>query len=160
MRGGVFRAWPAALFSLAFLAAAAGGAGEGPRSSSAEEWKAEIARRDSAVREEERRLLALKKEVEEKIAKYEALLLRIEQAEGAKKEARAARLDRLVRIFEAMAPAEAAERLSSLDEATAAGIVGRMKERKAAPILAAMPPARAAALARTLAGDGKNIPSK
>lgn len=102
----------------------------------------------------------LRKEIEERIAKYEALLAR---AEGAAKRAEAdeqGRIERLVMIFDAMSPEEAAARIASLDEATAARIVGRMKPRKAAPVLAAMPPAKAAAVARRIAPGGKKIPAE
>jgi len=120
----------------------------------------ELAEREKALKEQEERLAALRKEVEEKIAKYEKLL---GEAEGRKKrieEEEEAKVDHLVKIFEGMPPEGAAARLEALDEKMASFILGRMKGRKASNVLAAMEPERAAALVRRMAVGMKNFPAK
>lgn len=56
--------------------------------------------------------------------------------------------DRLVRILEAMKPAEAARILAELDDADAAALLASLPERKAALIMGGMNPTRAAAIWR------------
>jgi len=120
----------------------------------------ELAEREKAIKAEEERLVALRKEVEEKIAKYEKLLGEAEGREKRRQEEEDAKADQLVKLFEGMPPEGAAVRLEALDDKTAAFILGKMKGRKASNVLAVMEPKRAAVLVRRMAGGVKNFPAE
>ncbi|MEW6721132.1 MAG: hypothetical protein AB1346_11840 [Thermodesulfobacteriota bacterium] len=122
--------------------------------------RAELAARERELRAEEERLLALRKEVEGKIAKYEKLLADAETKGKKEREEGEAKSDQLVKLFEGMPPEDAAARLEALDEKTASFILGRMKGRKASNVLAVMDPKHAASLVRRMAGGVKNFPAE
>lgn len=118
----------------------------------------DLAERERTLKAEEERLLALRKEVDEKIAKYEKLLGQAEAKEKRRQDEEDAKVDRLVKLFEGMAPEGAAPRLAALDDGMAAVILSRMKGRKASTVISAMDPKRAAVLLRKMAGGMKNFP--
>jgi len=120
---------------------------------------ADPAERERALKAEEERLLALRKDVDEKIAKYEKLLGQVEDKERRKQDEAAAKVDQLVKLFEAMPPEGAATRLAALDDEMAVSILARMKSRKASAVLTLMEPKRVALLARKMAGV-KNFPAE
>ena len=66
----------------------------------------------------------------------ETLIRRYDDEEEARKKS-------LVKIFETMKPVEAARIFEQMDMPVLLGILERMKERNAAPVLAQMHPARA-----------------
>ena len=63
-----------------------------------------------------------------------------------------AETDRLVTVYEAMKPKDAAAVMALLDDKVRLPIAGKMKERALAAILAQMPPAEAKKLTEKLAG--------
>lgn len=126
----------------------------------APERAAELAERERAVREDEQRLLALRKEVDAKIAKYELLLADAEAKEKRRREVDEAKVDTLVKLFEGMTPEAAAPRIEALDDGMAAGILSRMKGRKASNVLAVMEPGKAADLVRRIASGVKIFPAQ
>src|SRR5262249_41417489 len=63
-----------------------------------------------------------------------------------------AEIDRLVKIYEAMRPKDAAAVMAQLDDKVRLPVAGKMKERALAAILAQMTPAEAKKLAEKLAG--------
>jgi flagellar motility protein MotE (MotC chaperone) len=72
----------------------------------------------------------------------------------------AAETDRLVKVFEAMKPKDAAPRMVLLDDAVRLPIAAKMKERSLSAILAQMPPAEAKKLTESLAarfGNAKSL---
>jgi len=72
----------------------------------------------------------------------------------------AAETDRLVKVFEAMKPKDAAPRMVVLDDSVRLPIAAKMKERSLSAILALMPPAEAKKLTESLAarfGNAKAI---
>lgn len=72
----------------------------------------------------------------------------------------AAETDRLVKVFEAMKPKDAAPRMVLLDDSVRLPIAAKMKERSLSAILAQMPPAEAKKLTEALAarfGNAKSI---
>lgn len=101
--------------------------------------------------ERERSELELVREaVQEEIARLSTLrddlgdiLDRIEASENAE-------IDRLVAVYEAMKPEEAARLLDGLDMSVTMMIFSTMAERRAAPILAQMDPVRVQAISRIL----------
>jgi len=121
---------------------------------------ADLAEREKAVKADEERLLALRKEVDGKITKYEKLLSDVEAKEKGRREEDEAKVDTLVKLFEGMTPESAAPRLEALDEGMAASILSKMKGRKASNVLAVMDPKRAAVLVRKMAGGVKNFPAQ
>ena len=121
---------------------------------------ADLADREKALKAEEDRILALRKEVEAKIARYEKLLADLEAAKQRMSEEESARIDRLVKLFEVMPPENAAVRLEALGNGMAATILGRMRERRASNVLAAMNPQKSAAVVRLIAGEKKKFPAQ
>lgn len=79
------------------------------------------------------------------IARQEALKAEILRA---KEVVRDTRIDRLVQVAEKMPPANAAAYLDSLDDEVSSRILERMSARKAALVLGALEPAKAATLSR------------
>jgi flagellar motility protein MotE (MotC chaperone) len=71
----------------------------------------------------------------------------LNQADGRE----AAEVDRLVKVFEAMKPKDAAPRMQLLDDAVRLPIAAKMKERSLSAILAQMPPPEAKKLTESLA---------
>ncbi len=65
---------------------------------------ADLAEREKAVKADEERLLALRKEVDGKITKYEKLLSDVEAKEKGRREEDEAKVDTLVKLFEGMTP--------------------------------------------------------
>jgi flagellar motility protein MotE (MotC chaperone) len=120
----------------------------------------ELSEREKALKAEEERLVSLRKEVEEKIAKYEKLLAEAEGREKRRQDEEDAKADHLVKLFEGMPPEGAAVRLEALDDKMAATILEKMKGRKASNVLAVMDPKRAAALVRRMAGGVKKFPQE
>jgi flagellar motility protein MotE (MotC chaperone) len=63
-----------------------------------------------------------------------------------------AEVDRMVKVFEAMKPKDAAPRITLLSDSVRLPIAAKMKERSLSAILAQMPPAEAKRLTESLAG--------
>ena len=115
------------------------------------ERRAELDRRDAELREREAVLQATEKRIEEKLAKIDESEKKKAAAEKAKSDEEEARLKSLVKIYETMKPKEAARVFEQLEMTVLLAVVERMKEGKAAPILAAMEPAKAKAVTVALA---------
>jgi len=96
-------------------------------------------------------LQAAEKRINDKIAKLQELqngIAKDLQQRGAEDDAR---LQSLVKIYEAMKPKDAAQIFEQLDMPVLLSVLQRMKELKTAPILAAMDPAKARAVTTALA---------
>jgi flagellar motility protein MotE (MotC chaperone) len=94
---------------------------------------------------------AVEKRVDEKIAKLESLQKSIQSTVDQQNAADDARTQSLVKIYETMKPADAAQILSQLDMPIVLQMLSRMKEAKTAPILAAMDPTKAEAITTAMA---------
>jgi flagellar motility protein MotE (MotC chaperone) len=126
----------------------------------ADELKAKRARLDQRERDLEQREAALR-QVEDGLA------AQIAQLEGLKREldgllAKASaeedeRIERLVKVYEAMKPAKAAEIFNATETGLLLPVVKRMREAKVAAIVEEMDPAKAQALTLELA-KGKDLP--
>lgn len=101
--------------------------------------QAQIETLETGVETRMRALEAKRAEVEEWLGKRDAFLDRAE--------------DRLVAIYDNMRPDAAAERLALLDDALAAGIVMKLKPKRAALVLNEMDTARAAAVSALIAAS-------
>lgn len=91
----------------------------------------------------EKLIAAAEKRVEERVTELKAIEGRVETMFGKRSEQEEAQLASLVKMYETMKPAAAAEIFNSLEQSVLLDVMGRMKPAKAAPVLAAMKPERA-----------------
>jgi flagellar motility protein MotE (MotC chaperone) len=96
-------------------------------------------------------LQAAEKRVDDKIAKLADMQKAIADADAKRQSEEDARTKSLVKVYETMKPADAAQILEQLDMPVALTLIGHMKESKTAPVLAAMSPAKAKAITTALA---------
>lgn len=96
-------------------------------------------------------LQAAEKRIDGKIAKLTALEKDIGGIVDKHSEEDQARIKSLVKIYETMKPVDAARIFSQLDMPVLLGVLENMKERNAAPILAAMDPGKAKTVTQALA---------
>ncbi|HEV2548466.1 MAG TPA: hypothetical protein VGU20_14090 [Stellaceae bacterium] len=115
------------------------------------ERRASLDKRAAEQSQREVLLEAAEKRIDEKIAKLEALKKDIAALVDKQSAEDDARLKSLVKIYETMKPHDAARIFEQLDMPVLLGVVERMKERNAAPILAALDPAKAKAVTLALA---------
>jgi flagellar motility protein MotE (MotC chaperone) len=115
------------------------------------ERRANLDKRAAEQSQREVLLEAAEKRIDEKIAKLEALKKEIAGLADKQNAEDDARLKSLVKIYETMKPHDAARIFEQLDMPVLLGVVERMKERNAAPILAALDPAKAKAVTLALA---------
>ncbi len=125
-----------------------------------EKKKSDLAEKEEALKKEEVRLKALKKELDEKIDTYTKLLARMEEALKSMDTAKGERYEHLIKAYEAMPNEEAAVRLSALEEKTAVNILTRMKSKKAGGVMAAMDARKAASLTEGMMSIVKKVPTK
>lgn len=115
------------------------------------ERRAEIERDAAAV--EERRLLleAAESRVDQKLDELKGLQAMIQDLLERYDEKEEEQLQSLVKIYESMKPKDAARIFEELDMPVLLEVIGRMKERKTAPVLAMMDPEKAKAVTLELA---------
>lgn len=97
--------------------------------------------RELAVREA--LLKAAQQEIDQKYQELVSLKSEIEVLLKQQSDEEKARVTSLVKIYEGMKPKDAARIFNTLDMDVLLNVVGRMSERKSAPIIASMDPARA-----------------
>ena len=107
--------------------------------------------RERALVEQEALLTVAERRVDEKLAEMQALRAELEAMMAGLDEAAEERLQSLVRVYEAMRPGDAATIFDSLELDVLIGVLQRMRENKAAPILANMNPQRAREVTAELA---------
>lgn len=113
--------------------------------------RAELDQRASDLDRREVVLQATEKNIDEKIVKLQDLQKRIE-ADVQKQNAQdKVRIERLVKIYEAMRPSDAAKIFDQLNMPVLLQVLQNMRERITAPILAAMDPEKAKAVTIALA---------
>jgi flagellar motility protein MotE (MotC chaperone) len=107
-----------------------------------------VERREEAMRTEETRLLSLKKDIEQLLARQQQLSntgpssKKLPDAESAAK----ATVDQVVKMYETMPPEEAAVRLEKLPTAMALEVLRSLKGKTAGTIMASVRPDKAAKL--------------
>lgn len=114
--------------------------------------------KEARLRAEAERLGILRQEVEKLIAQHEQEVAATAAAKEAarrerakaEEEAREARLVQLTKIYETMAPEEAALRIEQLPRDLAVQVLSRLKSKTASAILAQVKPAKAAKLTEAL----------
>ncbi|HUZ63142.1 MAG TPA: hypothetical protein VMU82_05460 [Acetobacteraceae bacterium] len=86
---------------------------------------------------------ATEQKLKTRLAQMMALQKKLEVLSAARQQRRDARWTGLVKVYEAMQPSDAAKIFDGLDMKVLLQVLARMNERKAAPVLAAMQPAKA-----------------
>jgi flagellar motility protein MotE (MotC chaperone) len=111
----------------------------------------ELDARDTALAARESVLAAAEQKLSARVAELQALQRKLEALETSRKEREDVSWQGLVKLYEAMKPREAATIFNDLDMPVLLQVVDRMKEAKAAPVLAAMQPDKARDLTSRLA---------
>ena len=107
--------------------------------------------REATVAAREATLQAAEHRLDDRVQQLEALQKKLETLEAARQQREDASWAGLVKLYEAMRPRDAATIFNDLDMNVLLQVVDRMKEAKAAPILAAMQPDKARDLTAKLA---------
>lgn len=115
------------------------------------ERRAELERRAAELSQREVLLQAAEKRIDEKIARLASLEKDIGGIVDKQDQEEDARIKSLVKIYETMKPQDAARIFEQLDMSVLLSVVEHMKERVAAPVLAAMDPAKARSVTLALA---------
>ncbi|TNE28204.1 MAG: hypothetical protein EP349_08145 [Alphaproteobacteria bacterium] len=123
-----------------------------------------LEKREKELATREALLNVAEAEVDNKIAELKTLRTEIEKLLGKQTDVQENRLRSLVKIYENMKPQEAARIMNTLEMDVLLDVIGRMSERRSAPILANMTPDRARAVTIRLAEQRKlpelNLPQK
>jgi hypothetical protein len=112
----------------------------------------DLDRREAALRVRESGLAATRRLVGSEVARLEGIAKSLGFTAGAGEGMS------IGKVYEAMTPEEAAPILDRLDDATLRAVLGRMRERQVAAILAAMNPDRAVAVTKAFAGPAGPTP--
>ena len=107
--------------------------------------------REATIATREATLQAAERKLTERVAELQALQKKLETLEADRQQREDASWRGLVKVYEAMRPRDAATIFNELDLPVLLQVVDRMKEAKAAPILAAMQPDKARDLTSKLA---------
>ena len=99
--------------------------------------------REQALASKEALLAATERRMQDRLDQLAALQTRLEELDGSRRDHDAANWRGIVKTYESMRPRDAAAILNDMEEAVLLQVLDRMKEAKAAPILAAMTPDRA-----------------
>jgi flagellar motility protein MotE (MotC chaperone) len=113
--------------------------------------RTQIEAQSAKLDEREALLSASERRLGERVQQLQALQTKLEQLDKERHEREEANWRGLVKTYESMRPRDAAVIFNDLDSAVLIPVLDRMKEAKAAPILAAMAPERARAATTQLA---------
>ncbi len=122
--------------------------------------KIELDNRETALRTEEQKLLALKKEILEKIDFLRGLEEKLNAAIETNKSIESKKYKDLAKVYESTLPAKAGPMLEKLDVATAAGITMNMKRDKAGAIWGYLSPQRAVEITREITRTTRQQPAE
>jgi flagellar motility protein MotE (MotC chaperone) len=113
--------------------------------------RAQLETRSQGLDAREALLAAAERRLNERVEQLATLQAKLEQLEAGRRERDEANWRGLVKTYETMRPRDAASIFNELDTPVLLQVLDRMKEAKAAPILAAMTPERARAVTAQLA---------
>lgn len=102
-----------------------------------------LAKREKDLRHRTALLKAAETRMDVKLVELKALQKTVTELVARKDAAEAKKVDRMVKVYQAMKPDQAANILGTLQMPVLLDVAGRMKEKKLAGILAAMPPKKA-----------------
>jgi flagellar motility protein MotE (MotC chaperone) len=111
----------------------------------------ELDSREATVAARESLLAATEQKLVGRVVELQALQKKLEALEATRKEREDASWQGLVKLYEAMKPRDAATIFNDLEMPVLLQVVDRMKEAKAAPVLAAMQPDKARDLTAKIA---------
>ncbi len=103
----------------------------------------ELEAKADSIEQREALLAAAERRMAERLDQLGALQTRLEALENSRRERDEANWRSMVKTYETMRPRDAATIFNDLDQAVLIQVLDRMKEAKAAPVLAAMQPDRA-----------------
>lgn len=98
----------------------------------------QIDEREDEIAKKEALLQVTSNEVDKKIAELTSMRQELENLLGKQKDMQEDRLEQIVKIYQSMKPKDAANILNTLEMPVLLQLMGRMSERKSAPILAVM----------------------
>jgi flagellar motility protein MotE (MotC chaperone) len=113
----------------------------------------ELATRERELKDREQLLQATEQRLAAQVKQLQQLKAELEGMNEQHKSGADANVRRLVAIYEAMKPDEAARIFDTMDASVLLDVAGRMAERRLAPVLAQMTPARAQALTIAMANQ-------
>lgn len=117
----------------------------------------ELIQRADELNQQEQRLKIMDRDLRAMMDKYVKLrdeaVQKAKQAAPSKQDDDPAKLAQLAKVYEQMAPDDAAARIEKMDEAVALKILAAAKPKATAKILMGLPPAKAARLSERLAGQ-------
>jgi flagellar motility protein MotE (MotC chaperone) len=119
----------------------------------------ELTARERELEDREAMLRATEQRIAEQVRQMQQMKADYQQMRTQRDEAAEASLRRLVTVYEAMKPDEAARIFETMEGAVLLDVVMRMGERRLAPILAQMSPARAQALTVAMASRRAVLPA-
>jgi flagellar motility protein MotE (MotC chaperone) len=119
----------------------------------------ELAARERALDDREAMLKATEQRISAQAEQMKQMKAEYQQMRTQRDEAAEASLRRLVAVYEAMKPDEAARIFETMEGSVLLDVVMRMGERRLAPILAQMSPARAQALTIAMAHRRAIVPA-
>lgn len=122
--------------------------------------RAELDSREAGVQSREAVLGATEKRLTARVDELQALQTRLEALDHTRRERDESNWRSLVKTYEAMRPRDAAAIFNELDQPVLIQVLDRMKEAKAAPVLAAMLPDRARTATTELAKWRTRIPGE
>ncbi len=118
----------------------------------------ELDSREDAIKVEEEKILALKKEIIEKIDLFKSLDAQLSVKLDAEQAGDVKRLKDLAKVYEATPPQKAAAMLEKLETTTAAGITINMKRERAGLIWGFLSPQKAVDITREITKKSKILP--
>jgi flagellar motility protein MotE (MotC chaperone) len=113
----------------------------------------ELAVHERELKDREQLLQATEQRLAAQVKQLQQLKAELEGMNEQQKNGADANVRRLVAIYEAMKPDEAARIFDTMDASVLLEVAGRMAERRLAPVLAQMSPARAQALTIAMANQ-------
>jgi flagellar motility protein MotE (MotC chaperone) len=111
----------------------------------------ELDARDTALAAREATLAAAELRLTARVGELQSLQHKLEELEQTRQQREDTSWQGLVKLYESMKPRDAATIFNELDMQVLLGVVDRMKDAKAAPVLAAMQPDKARELTTKLA---------
>lgn len=119
--------------------------------------KNELDNRENGLRSEEQRLLALRKEITEKITLLKGQQEKLTMILDANQAAEIKRYKEMAKVYEAAPPARAGAMMEKLDTKTAAGITMNMKKDKAGAVWGYISAQKAVEITKEITRAGKQL---
>ncbi len=116
--------------------------------------QAELNQKEEALKVDEQRLVALRKEISDKIEILRQVEAKLNTALDSEKNSEGKRLKDLAKVYESMPPAKAGAMLTKMDLKTAAGITINMKRDRAGAVWGYLEPQKAVEITNEITKQG------